>query len=187
MPSKTSCGRLLAGLADRVRRVLAADPGEAEVEQHLLHVGPVGEAVGEAAGRAEAGRRRCRRRVFRAAVVRRMFSRMTSAAVLPSISQGARWKRNWMSSGSRRLDVDVVVGVVADRVAGLDDLLEPVDVLLLEHAADGEEVEHAAARLDAPARLDGVLLGLVVEVALLVVPVGRAPRSGSCGSSPGRA
>ena len=32
-----------------------------------------------------------------------------------------------------RLDVDVVIGVIADRVARLDDLLEPADVSLLEN------------------------------------------------------
>src|SRR5262245_40922492 len=53
----------------------------------------------------------------------------------------------------------------------LGDLLQPVEVLLLEDLADGETVEHAAVLLHAPAGLDGVLLRLGVEIALLVVPV----------------
>ena len=82
-------------------------------------------------------------RVFSAALVRRMFSRMTSRGALPSISHGERLKRNWMSSGLRRLDVHVVVGVVADRVPRHDEILQPDDALVLEDAADGEEVDHA--------------------------------------------
>ena len=39
-------------------------------------------------------------RCFRAASARRMFSAITSAGVFPSISQGARRKRNWMSSAA---------------------------------------------------------------------------------------
>ena len=126
----------------RVRRVLAADPVEALLAEHLLHVGPVRRPSAKPPGvRKPAGS--IPSRALMAAVARRMLSRITSAGVRPSISQGARWKRNWMSSGSRRQHVDVVVGVVADRMAGPHDLLEPVDVLLLEDPADREAVEHA--------------------------------------------
>src|SRR5437868_692059 len=56
-------------------------------------------------------------------------------------------------------------------MSGPNDLLQPIDVVLLEHPADGETMDDAAVRLDAPARLDGVAFRLGVEVALLVVPV----------------
>ena len=72
--------------------------------------------------------------------------------------------------------VDVVVGVVADTVAVGDELLEPVDVRLLQRPPDEKEVDDPARGLHAPRRLDGVVLRLVVEVALVVVPVGRVPR-----------
>ena len=52
--------RLLARVAVLVGGVLAADPREAEVFQHRLHVLAPGQAVGEPAGRAEAGGRRRR-------------------------------------------------------------------------------------------------------------------------------
>ena len=54
------------------------------------------------------------------------------------------------------------VGMIAYRMAFADDLLEPVNVCLLKHAADREAVQHPAMRLDAPARLNGVLLGFLV-------------------------
>src|SRR5947209_19121886 len=65
--------------------------------------------------------------------------------------------------------------MVAYGVTGLGDLLEPGNTFLLEGAAEGEAVQHAARRLDAPARLDRVLLRLVVEVALFVVPMSIVP------------
>src|SRR5262249_14530090 len=151
---------LLARLAERVRRILAADPGEAEAREHLPHVGPVGEAVREAAGRAEAGR---------IDADARLEGRRRQADVLagdlpgpPPLHQPRRAREAELDVlHPRRLDVDVVVGVVADRVAGLGDVLEPGDALLLEGAADGEAVHHAPGRLDEPARRRGVLLRLV--------------------------
>src|SRR5207253_8423366 len=67
------------------------------------------------------------------------------------------------------------VGVVADRVPGLDDLLEPIDVLLLKDSAHGKAVQDAAMALHAPAGLDRVPLVFLVQIALLVVPVGFVP------------
>src|SRR4029453_511399 len=45
---------LLAGHADLVSWIFAADPGEAEIDQHFLQILAVGEAIGKASGRAEA-------------------------------------------------------------------------------------------------------------------------------------
>ena len=72
---------------------------------------------------------------------------------------------------SLRQQIDVIVGVIADRVAFAGNLFEPIDVLLLEHLADDKGVNHAAALSHAPASLDGVVLGRLVEIALFVVPV----------------
>jgi hypothetical protein len=167
--------RLLAGFAERVGRVLAADPPEAQVPQQAAHVGPVGEAVREAARRAEAGRVDAHARLQGRARQPDVLADHV-ARLLPGDQprRPAEAELEVLRPGG--LDVDVVVGVVADRVAGTHDLLEPVDVFLLQHPADEEAVQDAAPRLDAPARLDGVRLGLGVEVALLVVPVGRLPR-----------
>ena len=114
-------------------------------------------------------------RVFSAVVVRRIFSRITSFGVLPSISHGSALEAELNVLRPRRQHVDVIVGVIADRMTRLGDLLEPGDALLFEDAADGEAVQHAAGRLDALARRDGVLLRLVVEIALFVVPMGVIP------------
>src|SRR5262249_37498203 len=71
-----------------------------------------------------------------------------------------------------RLDVDVIVSVIADRMARGGQLLEPVDAGMLENLADTEIMDDAAAFLDNPSGLDGVFLGRLVEVALLIVPLG---------------
>ncbi len=109
-------------------------------------------------------------RVFMASLVRRMFSRITSAGGLPLDQPRRAAKAKLNVLGPRGRDVHVIVGVIADRVPGLHDRLEPIDVLLLQHAADGEAVQHAAMRLHAAAGLDRVGLGLVVEISLFVVP-----------------
>ena len=72
-------------------------------------------------------------------------------------------------------DLHVIVGVIADGMAFAHDLLEPVDVLLLEDAPHHERLDHAACGFDASAGFHGVLLGRLVQVALLKVPVGRLP------------
>jgi hypothetical protein len=69
----------------------------------------------------------------------------------------------------------MVVGVVADRVPGVDDAAQPGNALLLEDSADGEEMGHAAMVADAPAGLDRVAFGFLVEIAFLVVPVDGFP------------
>src|SRR6266700_4133364 len=51
------------------------------------------------------------------------------------------------------------------------EFLEPIHILLFEHLPDRKEMNHAAPRLDAARRFDGVTLGLVVEMAFLVVPM----------------
>jgi hypothetical protein len=56
-------------------------------------------------------------------------------------------------------------------MAGLNKLLEPVDVLLLKHASNAEEMDQAVACLDATGRLDGITLRFLVEQTLLVIPV----------------
>src|SRR3954468_6969417 len=45
---------------------------------------------------------------------------------------------------------------------------------MLEDLTDTEVMDDSAAFLDDPSRLDGVFLGRVVEVALLIVPLGDA-------------
>src|SRR5262245_31208321 len=70
----------------------------------------------------------------------------------------------------------MVIRVVADRVASAMDFREPVDVLLLEHATDGKEMEYTAVLLDPSRRLDSVALGVGVEVPFLIVPMGLIPR-----------
>src|SRR5699024_372749 len=70
--------------------------------------------------------------------------------------------------------VDVVVGVVADGVPGRGEVLQPAHVLLLECAAEREEVDQPAAVLRGLRGPDGVLLRVGVEVALAVVPLGHA-------------
>jgi hypothetical protein len=100
--------------------ILAADPGEAEVREHLLQVGPIGEAVGEPARRAEAcwidadprpQRSRRQSDVFADNVSRFLAvdqPRGTLEAELDVFRPG-------------RQQVDVVVGVIADGMAGLGD------------------------------------------------------------------
>src|SRR5439155_10431621 len=74
-----------------------------------------------------------------------------------------------------RLHVHMVVGVIANWVAGLNDFFQPVDVFLLQHPTDREAVDHSSLGLHPPAGLDGVFLGLGVQVPLLVVPMGLLP------------
>ena len=147
-----------------------------QIQEHALQV-RAGRAVRWRNLRACGNRRhRPPSRARRAAVVRRMFSRITSAGVRavdqPRASAGSETE---CPRERGRRDVDVIVGVVADRVAGGGDFLEPVDVLLFQYATDGEAVERHRRGLDAPARLDGVTLGFVVEIALFVVPVRLLP------------
>src|SRR5205807_9884968 len=73
--------------------------------------------------------------------------------------------------GSRGQNIDMIVGVIADGVPGLDDAAQPVHVFLFEDSADREAMSDAAGGADAPTRFDGVAFRFLVEVALLVVPV----------------
>ena len=99
-----------------VGRVLATDPSEAEVEQHFLQIFAAGEAVGEAAGRAEAvgfdADALLQRDVGQADVLAQHVGDR-SAADQP---RGAL-KAVLNFSGRLRQQVDVIVRVIADRVA----------------------------------------------------------------------
>ena len=69
----------------------------------------------------------------------------------------------------------MIVGMIAQRMAGRDDLFQPVDIFLLEHLAHHESVQHPAMGFDAAAGLDGVGLRLVVEIPLFEIPVRVVP------------
>ena len=69
----------------------------------------------------------------------------------------------------------MVVGVIADGMAGLMEFFQPVHILLLEYLAHGEKVDHSAPRFDPARGLNGVAFGFFVEVPFLVVPMGVLP------------
>ena len=99
-------------------RVEAADPAETLLAEHRPQVGPVAQPVGEAAGGAEAGRRdaepRLHRRGGQADVVADDVGRS------PALDQpGGPLEPELDVLRPRRQHVDVVVGVVADGMAGL--------------------------------------------------------------------
>ena len=64
----------------------------------------------------------------------------------------------------------MIVSVIANGVSRVGELLEPIDVGLLEHAADAEEMNASAALFHQLRCLNGVVLGRVIEISLLVVP-----------------
>jgi len=75
----------------------------------------------------------------------------------------------------RRPDVDVIVGVIADRVAFADDLLQPIDVFLFQRTPQDEQLGHAARGLDAAAGFHDVLFDRFRQIALFIVPFRQAP------------
>src|SRR5207237_10337465 len=131
------------------------------------HVLAVAQAVGEAARRAEAGRRHTDARPQR----RRGHGNVFADDLLDALAvdqPGTALEAELEGLPVWRLDVDVVIGVVADGVARLGDAGQPGDVGLLEDAPDREAVRDAARLADAPAGLDRPAFGFVVEVAFLV-------------------
>ena len=76
-------------------------------------------------------------RSLSAALHSRMFSRSPQPA--SALDQpGGPLEAKLDVLGPGRQDVHVVVGVIADRVPGRGDLLQPIDVLLLADAADAK-------------------------------------------------
>src|SRR5205823_10823861 len=68
----------------------------------------------------------------------------------------------------------VVIGVIANAVTKLHDLLEPSHAGLLKDAANHEEMHLPAGFRNAPCSADGVLLCGLIQFAFLVVPFGLA-------------
>ena len=167
-------GALPDGPGDRVRRVLAADPRIAHLQEHCLEVGAVRQAVGEPARRAETGRRDADP-LFQRPLGQADVAGDDLRGRLPLDQPRRPAEAELDVFRARRLDVDVVIRVVADRMPLGDDLPQPADVLLLHRLPQGEEVDDAATRLDPPRGLHGITLGRGVEVSLLVVPVGLVP------------
>ena len=65
--------------------------------------------------------------------------------------------------------------MVPHRVPQPDDLLQPADIFLLEHAPDSEEVNQSSTLFHAPGRRQRVLLHGLAEISLLVIPLGLVP------------
>ena len=72
------------------------------------------------------------------------------------------------------MQIDMVVCVVADRMTGFGDLLQPLDIRLLKNPSDTEKMDDPAEILCNPRRLDRVVLRGLIQVPLLIVPFGHA-------------
>ena len=70
----------------------------------------------------------------------------------------------------------MVVGVIADGMASLIDLFEPIDFFLLEDASHGETMHDSAVAFHVPAGFQRVFLGFVVEIAFFIIPASLLPR-----------
>ena len=141
--------RFLSRHAQGVGWVLAADPVKAEVLQHLLYIWPIHEPITEFPRGAEAGRvdsnSSLQGNVRQANVFADHFLRAFALD-----QPGGTTKAKLDVPGFGGFDVDVVVGVIADGMASLIDLFEPIDFFLLEDASHGETMHDAAVAFYPP-------------------------------------
>ena len=141
--------RFLSRHAQGVGWVLAADPVKAEVLQHLLYIWPIHEPITEFPRGAEAGRvdsnSSLQGNVRQANVFADHFLRAFALD-----QPGGTTKAKLDVPGFGGFDVDVVVGVIADGMASLIDLFEPIDFFLLEDASHGETMHDVAVAFYPP-------------------------------------
>ena len=68
-------------------------------------------------------------------------------------------------------DIDVVICVIAHRMASRDNFAQPVDILLFEHTSDHKKVQRAPRLFHAPGCFDRVAFCFLVEVSFFKVPM----------------
>src|SRR5260370_33426450 len=104
-------------------RILAAHPGEAEPQKHLLHVRSAGETLHDASRRAKSGRFNADARFeCRGGEANILLNHLTRRLALDQPGSTPKAKLNVLRSC--RQHIHMVVGMIADRMAGLNDLLE---------------------------------------------------------------